>query len=280
MQIEKNPYMSPKPLLPEMEPIKGIKNPIYRLLQVAKSAEGRKKHGVYIINGPELVKRALQYGQCVESVILSNTFTNTVEGQKLRILAQSQPVYEVSPGWLGKAIGSKPLPKCLAIAKRKLSTLEELLSTKELLLMVDDMENIDNLGMLLRSTDATGVGGVLLTGKTPDPFHQRTVRGSRGAVFSVPICMKSNSLKVLHEARKKGFQIVATSANEGFAYTELDYQRPTIVIVGNEHTGISQDVLVEAHQVANIPMAGQINSLNVSVAASVMLYEAVRQRSV
>ncbi len=145
-------------------------------------------------------------------------------------------------------------------------------------MMVESCENADNLGMLLRSTDAAGISSVILTENTVDPFCRRSVRGSRGAVFTVPICMHRNSAEVIEAARKNGLRVIATSANADLSYDSPDYTLPTMLIVGNEHTGISNTVRKMADAVVRIPMLGRINSLNIAVAASLVMYEAVRQR--
>ena len=137
----------------------------------------------------------------------------------------------------------------------------------------------DNLGMLLRSAEAAGVSGVVLAAGTVDPFGRRVVRGSRGAVFTVPISIQRDPAGVIEEARALGLQAVAASANADALYTDIDYTRPTLLAVGNEHTGVSDAVREVSDCVVRIPMLGRINSLNIAAAASVLLYEAVRQRA-
>ncbi len=163
--------------------------------------------------------------------------------------------------------------------ERRVASLSQVLSGEcPLVQMVECCENADNLGMLLRSTDAAGVDGVILAADTTDPFSRRVVRGSRGAVFTVPICLQADPRRVIEEAKNNGFRVIATSAHADMPYTSVDYTGPTLIVVGNEHTGISDIVRGLADAVVRIPMRGKINSLNIAVAASVVLYEAVRQR--
>ena len=144
---------------------------------------------------------------------------------------------------------------------------------------MDEGESADNLGMLLRSAEASRVRGVLLGNGTVEPFARRVVRGSRGAVFSLPMSLEPNMPAAVEAAREHGIQVVATSANTEHAYTDVDFTRPTLIIVGNEHRGVSAPVAALADMTVTIPMLGQINSLNISVAASIVLFEANRQRS-
>ena len=137
---------------------------------------------------------------------------------------------------------------------------------------------LDNLGMLLRSTDAVGADGVILAGDTTDPFARRVVRGSRGAVFTIHLCILRDPVRAIEEARKNEVQVIATSARAGAPHTQIDYTGPTMIVAGNEHAGISNAVRELADAVVQIPMHGRISALNVAVAASIVLYEAIRQR--
>ena len=146
--------------------------------------------------------------------------------------------------------------------------------------MVEHGENADNLGMLLRSADAAGASSVVLAAGTTDPFSRRAVRGSRGAVFSLPICIAGFARRAIEEASGRGLRIVATSANADTEYTAFDYTGPVMIVVGNEHTGLSAETRALADAVVRIPMLGRIHSLNIAVAASLVLYEAARQRRI
>ena len=139
-------------------------------------------------------------------------------------------------------------------------------------------ENPDKEATCLNLMADEKVSGVILSADTTDPFARRVVRGSRGAIFTVPICIYPDAARAIVEARTRGIQVVATSAGADAPYTGVDYTVPTMLIVGSEHFGISDVVRDLADTVVRIPMLGKINSLNISVAASVLLYEALRQR--
>ncbi|MCE5313424.1 MAG: RNA methyltransferase [Armatimonadota bacterium] len=263
-----------------MHTISGQKDPVIRLLRELVSEEGRTRNRLFFAEGEELVRRAFDYGGVVESVILTDKFAATAKARTLLSRAGQTDVYQCTEGLLAKILDAKPTPECLAIVARKTVGLSNVLAGDcSLIQMVESCENADNLGMLLRSTDAAGVSGVILAAETTDAFSRRVVRGSRGAVFTVPLCIQSDSVKVMEQARANGLQIIGTSANTDVPYTSIDYTKPTVIVVGNEHTGISETVRSMADAVVRIPMTGKINSLNIAVAASLVMYEAVRQRS-
>jgi RNA methyltransferase, TrmH family len=252
------------------------------LLRELTGEPGRKRRGLFFAEGEELVRRAFEFGAGVRAVVLTERFAEAPAGGRLVAVAESAAaeVYAVTEGLLSKVLEAKPTPECLAILERKVCSLPDVLAgEKPLVQMVEHGENADNLGMLLRSCDAAGATGVMLTADTTDPFSRRVVRGSRGAVFTLPICIQKDLAKALQTARERGVRIIASSAQAEKPFTDADYTKPTMIVVGNEHVGISDMVRELADEVVRISMLGRINSLNIAVAASVLLYEAVRQRS-
>ncbi|MDH7601041.1 MAG: RNA methyltransferase [Armatimonadota bacterium] len=259
----------------------GQKDPAIVLLRELTSEEGRRTKNLFFVEGQELVNRAFDFGASIRNIILSEKFAASELSAELldKAAAANIPVYAASEGLLAKILEAKPTPECLAVVERRLVPLEQVFSGDDVLaIMVEAGENADNLGMLLRSADAAGVCGVILAADTVDPFCRRAVRGSRGAVFTLPICIQKDSARVIKEAHAHGVQVVASSARAEVEYTHPDLTKPTLIIVGNEHRGITETVRSLSDVVVRIPMLGRINSLNIAVAASILLYEAVRQR--
>lgn len=264
------------------ERVSGQKDEIIKLLRELQTEDGRRRSSQYFIEEREIVRRAFDFGGMVECMIVTDKFGQYPEAPDLleRAAYAKTKVYQATDGLINKILDAKPTPDCIAIMTRNVSGLGEVLAVENpLIMMVESCENADNLGMLLRSTDASGITGVILASNTTDPFSRRVVRASRGAVFTVPIAIHNDSAKIIDDAHSRGIQVAATSANTDDDYTSVDFTRPTMIIVGNEHTGISDTVREKADKTVRIPMKGKINSLNIAVAASVVMYEAVRQRN-
>ncbi|MEI6810328.1 MAG: RNA methyltransferase [bacterium] len=259
----------------------GQRDPRMQVLRDLQNEAGRLKHERYTVEEAELVRRAMDLGAPVETVVATDVFARTAEGQHLLDKAEAAGLNacSASAGLLGKMLGAKPTPDCVAIVRRKLASLDSILKAPcPLIQMVEHCESADNLGMLLRSTDAAGTTGVLLTADTTDPFSRRTVRGSRGAIYTVPLCIVSAAEAVFAAAKRHNIRIIGTSATATTAYDEVEYTGPVVIVVGNEHTGLSPAAQKAVDVMVRIPMRGRIHSLNIAVAASIMLYEAVRQR--
>ncbi len=262
-----------------IQSIQGQKDPVVqRLRNIEQNAA--KEQDFYLIESLELVKRALTYGAILDSLFLSDGLAQTVEGLEL-VREAKVPSYKLSTGLFAKMLPMiKPAPQCVAIAKRQIYQAQDFWKNKNnpLILAVDEGENADNLGMLLRSAEAAGVDGVILGNGTVSPFGFRVVRGSRGAVFHLPIAIVDSLATVLDQAKQDGLEIVGSSANVEEYYLNADFKKRMIMIVGNEHRGMSPAVKQRCTQLYKIPMLGKINSLNISVAASIFIFEAQRQR--
>lgn len=252
-----------------------------KVLRELHNEAGRRKNGLYVAEGIELVRRAIDFGAEVHALILSQPCLESAEGGHLVDKAASAgiEVFSTTAGLMGKMLQAKPTPECVAMVRRNIAPLESALQQpNSLVLMVEHGENPDNLGMALRSCEACGVDGVVLAAHTVDPHNRRTVRGSRGAVFSLPISISTEASAAVDRASSAGFQVVGSSASATRDCFDVDLTGPTMIVVGNEHVGISATVKEKCDELVRIPMRGKIHSLNISIAASVLMYEAIRQR--
>jgi TrmH family RNA methyltransferase len=144
-------------------------------------------------------------------------------------------------------------------------------------IIAESVEKPGNLGAILRTADAAGVDALLVCDPRVDLWNPNVVRASRGAIFSVPYveCDNAAALKWL---RAQKIQILAATPSAELLYSAVDLRPPAAIAVGTEDTGLSDFWLSEADVRIRIPMRGKVNSLNVSVSAALLLYEAVRQR--
>jgi len=160
--------------------------------------------------------------------------------------------------------------------KRTLTDLE--VGPDPLILVVEAIEKPGNLGTILRSADAAGCAAVIVCDPVTDLFNPNVVRASTGVLFSVP-CVVEEGARVLAWLRERRIRAVATTPAASQIYSEADLRGPLAVVMGSEQYGLSEFWLKQADATVRIPMAGQADSLNVAMAATITLFEAVRQRS-
>ncbi len=146
------------------------------------------------------------------------------------------------------------------------------------ILILDKITDVRNFGAILRTAECTGVDGVVIPSKNSAQLNSGTVKSSAGAIFRVPICRSENLKTTIDFLKDSGLKIVAATEKAESTHFQSDLTGPIGLILGSEGEGISGEYLKKADQQVNIPMLGEIESLNVSVAAGVLMYEVVRQR--
>lgn len=148
-----------------------------------------------------------------------------------------------------------------------------------LLLILDSIQDTHNVGAILRSADCSGVDGIIITKHNSAPINETVVKTSAGATEHVKIAQVNNLAQTIDELKQNGFWIVGSYLEGAKDYTKVDYKMPVAVIVGNEEKGIRKLTADKCDHLVKIPMKGKIQSLNVSVATGVLLFEILRQRS-
>ena len=147
-----------------------------------------------------------------------------------------------------------------------------------LFLLLDQISDVRNLGAIIRTAECTGVNGVIIPAHGSAPINADTIKTSAGAAFKIPISRVDHVLDAIYQLKAIDIQIVAITEKTNNTLYNIDLSKPTALVLGSEHKGISTSVLKNADVKGNIPLLGEIGSLNVSVACGVALYEIVRQR--
>lgn len=152
-------------------------------------------------------------------------------------------------------------------------------SAYPLLLILDSIQDTHNVGAILRSADCSGVDGIIITKHNSAPINETVVKTSAGATEHVKIAQVNNLAQTIDELKENGFWIVGSYLEGAKEYTKVDYKMPVAVVVGNEEKGIRKLTADKCDHLIKIPMKGKIQSLNVSVATGILLFEILRQRS-
>ncbi|HKI76966.1 MAG TPA: 23S rRNA (guanosine(2251)-2'-O)-methyltransferase RlmB [Ignavibacteriaceae bacterium] len=169
-------------------------------------------------------------------------------------------------------------------SSQKYFQLEEIIagakkSEYPLILILDSIQDTHNLGAILRTAECSEVDGVLITKHNSAPVNETVTKTSAGATEHVKICQVNNLVNSLKVLQENGFWVVGSSLENSKIYTEIDYKIPIALIIGNEEKGIRRLTAENCDMLINIPMKGKIQSLNVSVATGILLFEIVRQRN-
>lgn len=147
------------------------------------------------------------------------------------------------------------------------------------LLMLDRVTDVRNLGAIARTAECTGVDAIIVPSHGSAQINEDAIKTSSGALLRIPVCREDNLKTVINFAKQSGLQICAATEKGHTLYTEVDFTLPTLLIMGAEETGISNDLLKISDVCTKLPIVGEVQSLNVSVATGVFLYEILRQRN-
>lgn len=262
-----------------MTEITSAQNPkIKHLLQLQQKSQLRRSEGLFLVEGRRELEHCLQAGYEVESLFVRDA--NDAAGAEKTFLLP--PALYEKVAYRGSTEG------VIAIVKERRHTLDELIPTPSrsagagsglspLFVVLESVEKPGNLGAVLRSADAAGATAVIVCDPLTDLYNPNLIRASIGAIFTVPTvaCSSGECIDFLHE---HGISILTAQLQDSSLYYETDMRGPTAIVMGTESTGLSQQWRQAATAHIRIPMLGRLDSLNVSVSAAILLYEAVRQR--
>ncbi|MCE2414512.1 RNA methyltransferase [Candidatus Poribacteria bacterium] len=253
------------------------------------SLKGKLEHSEFIIEGHLIVERAVADGLPIEALLYTTGFVATPEGKALLTRAASENLssYQVNDGVMGSITTTRPVPPIIASVHLSYpnflsasGSLNFHFSPKCVLLIAENIGNPDNLGMTLRTADAAGVSAVLLSGGGASPFHKNCIRASRGAVGRLPLFYTPDIGDAIDALRVSGWQVLGATASAKNQLHEKGFTLPTAIVVGNENTGLSTAARDDCTDLVRIPMASGQSSLNVGVAAGILLYELTRQHRI
>ena len=236
-----------------------------------KSAE-RRRTGLFVVEGKRELEHCVETGLEVEEIFVCREIAGEMEEQA-NMWEVTKEVYE-KMAYRGSTEG------VMAVVKSKERRLEDLqLSENPLIVVVERVEKPGNLGAILRSADAAGADAVVVCDALTDLWNPNLIRSSIGAVFTVP-CVVCSSEECIAYLKEHGIQILTAQLQDSRLYYDTDMRCGTAIVMGTEATGLTEVWRQAADAHIRIPMLGQLDSLNVSVSAAILLFEAVRQREV
>ncbi len=256
--------------------ITSVQNQLVKdIVGITEKARDRRESGFFVAEGLREVGLALQKGWQVETLLYNPGLTDI---NSLAISGVPE-VIEVSSAVMEKIAYRANVPNAVAIIKQRELALPILSNTPTpLVLILEQVEKPGNLGAMLRTADAAGVSAVIICDPATDVWNPNAVRNSLGALFTVPIALGTTT-EVIRWAAIQGIRTYATHLEASTPYTIHDFRQPTAFILGAEATGLTPAWWQHADERIIIPMSGSVDSMNVSVSAGIVLFEALRQRA-
>jgi TrmH family RNA methyltransferase len=262
------------------EVIASIRHPAVEAARQSLGQSGREATTSFLADGHHLVAQALASSLPVEQLFFLEPVTGEEEALLLRAHQEQRECLVVTRGVFFRVLGLgyETSVRVLGVVRRpRFPDASELVGGDGCVLAGEDIQDPRNVGVLIRTADAWGLPCAIFSRQSADPYCRASVRSSTGSVFRVPVVVAARLSAHLEKLRGKGLRIIGTSAQSAKRCWDTDLTGPCALVLGNESTGISDEVRAVCQEVVSIPLRGGAHSFNVTVAAGILLYERDRQ---
>lgn len=246
-----------------MEHITSLKNPKVAAWKALKDRKGRRESGCFLVEGRKMVEEALASAFDVETVLVQ-------EGMELPD-GLTMPVYEL-PEYVLAAVCDTKTPQGIAAVVR----MKEQSALGKHIVVLDGVQDPGNVGTIIRTADAAGLDGVLLSNQCADVFSPKVLRATMGSIFRMNLRTTDDLPGELTKLREKGYSILSSQLDGTPFYEREKVAEQFALVIGNEGNGVSEQVQQTATHRVRLPMRGGAESLNAAIAAAIMMYELMR----
>jgi TrmH family RNA methyltransferase len=255
---------------------------VKEVIQLSKKPRERNRQGLFVVEGVKMFREAPI--ERIRQVYLSEKAERELYGQ-YREKLERLPCEIVSDEVFARMSDTQTPQGVLCLLEQYHYDLEQLLTAdtnkkQMIFILLEDIQDPGNLGTILRTSEGAGVDGVIMSRETADIYNPKTIRSTMGSVYRVPFLYTQDIRQTMKTLQGRGISIYAAHLDENNSryYYEYEYRRHTAFLIGNEGNGLREETAGCADYRLKIPMEGSVESLNAAVAASVLMYEAFRQR--
>ncbi len=265
----------------EVELITSIKHPAIVKARAELAKIVGQRHETYPVEGYDMLNQALEAGAQLKQVFFRENAQNTnLEHFVSRLRKLNVPHYRVTPGVFTRImpLGYNTSIEALATAPVPRLSIDDIMDSCDehtMILAGEQIQDPRNVGVLIRNADAWALKFIVF-GNSADAYSRASVRSTRGSIFRVPIVQSEQLIQDIVKLKSLGFRIIGSSATAEAVIDQNYLRPPCVIVVGNESTGISKELRSQCDVVVRIPMYGKAHSLNVTVAAGILLYEATK----
>ncbi len=239
-----------------------------------KKRKAREREGAFLIEGMRLCEEALKAEGATEQLVFARDMLD--RNERLAALHKTARdagvMVQMTDRRAMKGMCETETPQgVVGVAKEPIWDRDEVINCGKPLLILDEVRDPGNLGTILRTAEGSGAGGLFLLKGSVELLNPKVVRSTAGSIFRFPVLTDQRGGSLLDDLKRAGVMVFATDT-EGKLFSTLDYSRPHAFLLGNEAFGVNPELLAKADQMVSIPMTGPVNSLNVAVAAGILLY--------
>jgi TrmH family RNA methyltransferase len=252
-----------------------LQNPLVKQLRKLHHAKERREQNLFLLEGTHLLEAAIATHQVLATLCYTSDWQIHYPDLWQIAMQQAQRIEQVSSDVL-RAIATTVEPDGVVATMPRLLT--QSLQLSSLGLMLETLQDPGNLGSIIRTAAAAGADGLWLSTDSVDLDHPKVLRASAGQWFRLPMTVSSDLSADVMACKARGIQVVATLPRASLTFWELDWCQPSLILLGNEGSGLSPQLSDLADRAVQVPLGNGVESLNVAIAAALLLYEAQRQR--
>lgn len=256
--------------------ITSASNPIIKEIRALMDKKGRQESGLFLIEGYRLVKDALDSGGSIKYLIASDGFINK-SGNILSNFSYIKLI-NLTDGLFERLSDTQSPQGLMAVAEIPLYDVESILQTLKKVIVLENIQDPGNLGTIIRTADACGFNAIILSKNCVDPYNSKVVRSTMGSLFHFPVLSVEDIHHTVKKLKNNGLKIAAAHIRDAIPAWEADLSDSVAIVIGNEGNGLTDEMLQSSDFAVIIPMLGKAESLNASAAASILLYESMRQQ--
>lgn len=254
--------------------ITSSQNATIKRIRSLDKKKNRHELGLFVIEGIRFVESAVEHNAELHEIFFTEDFQDSQRGRDLIdvLEARGLPLFMLDKKVfesLADTVNSQGIIASVRFDK----TSNVNLFDKKYVLLLDRIQDPGNLGTIIRTADCAGLEAVILAKGTVDPYNSKTLRSTMGSIFTMPIVQTDDVMGLISELRSNGFSLATTSLAGDRFYDEIDYGESVVLVIGNEGSGVSDDILAVSDIKVKIPIYGHAESLNASIAAGIMMYE-------
>lgn len=253
---------------------KGVKE----VIQLNQKIKARREQGLFIAEGIKMFLEAP--ADIIEKIYSSETFVKQMpDACRIKVETLGARHETVSDDIFRKMSDTQTPQGIMCVVRQMQYTMESMFTTNSpLIIILESIKDPGNLGTIIRTAEGAGVTGIIMSKDTVDIYNPKTIRATMGSVYRMPFLYAQQPDNIIEEMRKRKIAVYAAHLQGAKIYDTCDYRQGTAFLIGNEANGLRAETASKADLAVKIPMSGNVESLNAAVAASLLMYEAARQR--
>jgi TrmH family RNA methyltransferase len=255
------------------------KNQVKLINALKDSSIRRKKTHSFFVEGLKTVIEAISSDYSIEFIVASDKFLRNQGNILLQALNEKEiKVFRISQELYSKLSDTISPQGLMAIVKSKIYDGSILFKKSCLTVALDRIGDPGNMGTIIRTADAAGASGLILSKGCVDVYNPKVIRSTMGSIFHLPFVQTDDLVQTLNEFKRNNGRVVTTHLKANKYYFNVDYTVPTVIVMGQEDEGVLEEIVNISDELIQIPMPGSAESLNVAIASGIILFEAVKQR--